>query len=1164
MPVTALAFVRGTPRSWLLTGEGSFLRVFDTDTSELLFAQRLFHTQAIHGINVCENSNEVTVASKATFFTFLVWGGKSLCVVQLNGQAELRKGYIVQSKFLRKETLLSDRILDVCISPSTSAALPGATGLEAFILTSHNALFVLPLRHSVDSYFIRPFSKGPRSMLYSGHLIFLEPDCLLVASGTVFGKILIWSCDKTALIPSSGDAILGHLLYSFSGHDGSIFGVRLSEPYSDLADDPPRRFLASCSDDRTIKLWDISDVLSIVSRCRNVDGSDSCIQTGTEVDGSGCEPNQSRCLSTVMGHASRIWGLRFLASMNNMTRVVSNGEDATMQVWYLKHKHTPATSFSMASLNLYHEKAHRYHTGKNIWAMAVSEQEVGGCLVFTGGADGRIVSSLLGLGKSYSSSRLEWRLKNQEASSTDILPRRLTHSETGNPLKLLAVDTPAARIFTSMTGIWTLYRVLQSEIPTYPSGTFKGIAKLISRPPTDTAYDGELLYTEEGELVTKRGLLLKGSRRYVYRYQRANDEITAWFVKPDPEANVDYLFHRVEFRGTDVTPFKQDERNKAFMLEASGHHSCVDDQYEAKYGFLQKCGVLEEWSLRYDVKGPKKDYSADAQYTRRLLGKEYSTVDLRKVETETNAEVNRVLHSGTIRTEPLPDTPKSYSWISENELLATTTKGYVILGTLSSFKDISMKDVSWEEITQLSDLASYSVTTSVRNSDCVLLSGKQGSVYLYQNHKKSVSVIMTLPNKVTGLFTQELHDSLVHRANYDLRGIVVACLGSLHAYYCTIQLSRDLSADNCHMSELVSLKLPSHFVVTSAQWIGSEAFIALGSRSGALCIYEYSECTTFETSVTPFPCFRHVQGEDAITSIQNLPAHEPVRNVYFLTTSRNGTCAIHHLTERSVHASKHLRLETVHVIEPPFGPNIEGALFDKVTNDLIIWGFRSKSFVIWNDTKHKEVFEAECGGSHRSWAFRPSNDGKEGGAFVWTQASICNINTHEQASHQIAQFGGHGREIKAIASYEPDGHEGIHTRSIIATGAEDTTVRIFVFNNDDITSSHGWVCRGILKTHTTGIQQLRWTPDGGFLFSAGGCEELFAWRIRAVPYIDVGITFLSRCPPVTEGSDLRIMDFDVLLEDDKVTAMESPSVIAVAYSDSSVRVSFSAIIVSNN
>jgi WD40 repeat protein len=121
----------------------------------------------------------------------------------------------------------------------------------------------------------------------------------------------------------------------------------------------------------------------------------------------------------------------------------------------------------------------------------------------------------------------------------------------------------------------------------------------------------------------------------------------------------------------------------------------------------------------------------------------------------------------------------------------------------------------------------------------------------------------------------------------------------------------------------------------------------------------------------------------------------------------------------------------------------------------------------------------DTGGAHRSWAFRPHS--AMGGTLVWTRASTLHVCSQKGPNHTVVHSGGHGREIKAVA-VSRSSHSKAHSR-MIATGAEDTDIKIFQYVDRDL------VCRRTIRKHTTGIQHLQWSEKGDYLFSSGGCEE---------------------------------------------------------------------------
>jgi hypothetical protein len=171
-------------------------------------------------------------------------------------------------------------------------------------------------------------------------------------------------------------------------------------------------------------------------------------------------------------------------------------------------------------------------------------------------------------------------------------------------------------IFASLKGRWRLSRTLQSSIPSFPSGKLTGSAILEERPITDDGFSNESLYSEEGDFTTDRNLTMRARRQYVYRYQQEIDRLTAWFVKSDESASVDYLFHILDFRDEGRGLRESKAGKDETILTARGHHLCVDDNYTADYRFAFQGQELTEWAVKYIVKGPHKDYVASARYTR--------------------------------------------------------------------------------------------------------------------------------------------------------------------------------------------------------------------------------------------------------------------------------------------------------------------------------------------------------------------------------------------------------------------------------------------------------------------------------------------------------------------------------------------------------------------
>lgn len=123
---------------------------------------------------------------------------------------------------------------------------------------------------------------------------------IIVASGTVFGKIVIWKIPTTSSTP----VILSHL----TDHEGVIFRMKWNST---------RTRLASVSDDRSVRLWDVSPLLQL-SHAENVNDESLPVTCSQIFVG--------------WGHISRVWDVCFLYGYDNFS-VATCSEDSTIRIW---------------------------------------------------------------------------------------------------------------------------------------------------------------------------------------------------------------------------------------------------------------------------------------------------------------------------------------------------------------------------------------------------------------------------------------------------------------------------------------------------------------------------------------------------------------------------------------------------------------------------------------------------------------------------------------------------------------------------------------------------------------------------------------------------------------------------------------------------------------
>jgi WD repeat-containing protein 6 len=445
-----------------------------------------------------------------------------------------------------------------------------------------------------------------------------------------------------------------------------------------------------------------------------------------------------------------------------------------------------------------------------------------------------------------------------------------------------------------------------------------------------------------------------------------------------------------------------------------------------------------------------------------------------------------------------------YAFVSEEFFIATTTFGRVLLGRIGP-------SLEWEELelpeSGKEDLKSYAVVEGFPELGLVLLASANGKIYSYCLGS-NLQEVGSVESKVADMFKiVGGHDN----------ALLATTLASSVATLFTIETTSGGYAGFCNRRLCT---LPERFVVTSAGM--SDGLLLLGSRNGSLAIYDP------EKPDQPLGVWNNEDctAGDAITTIISLPTIPQEQKTYFLTSGRDGRYSI--FTTFNNH-----QIQPIHHGTPPFGPNIEAAWFTQLNKELILYGFRGKNFIVWNETLQYEISNIECGGAHRSYAYSPL------GHFIYTKASKFYIHSQIfSSSHKTIKQGGHGREIK-VCAVSPGG-------KFFATGAEDTAIRIWRYSDSTNSSlENHFECLSVTQKHTAGIQHIKW-HGSSYLLSSGGNEEFFVWAITPIPSFGIGVVCEASCPDQSAEKDLRIMSFNV-------SELSSGLLISLAYSDSTIK-----------
>ncbi|KAF2476463.1 WD40 repeat-like protein [Lindgomyces ingoldianus] len=511
----------------------------------------------------------------------------------------------------------------------------------------------------------------------------------------------------------------------------------------------------------------------------------------------------------------------------------------------------------------------------------------------------------------------------------------------------------------------------------------------------------------------------------------------------------------------------------------------------------------------------------------------------------------------THKSSKVADFIRSYAFIDRSSFILTTNSGKVYLETLASALDSSRNEVvvGSKLIDYREDMLGYSICTAEpsrpvgfkvdkTSPGLAFVAGSRGTIYAYQQDSFKLTKICTVQGKVGSMFTKRINGDLgsIHLV------LLVTLVGQKVARLFFVDYREKKKPTVSRTMNVPLSELLTGFVITSMAYVDTlrkTSYLLLGFRRGSVAAYSVPIANCEERQASMIRIIDKAHGKETVTAMMfmasqpefliTVPSHGHLYSV-----GRDGCLAIHYVDFNTNSVT------LVHNLAVPVGPNLEGIYYDM--GSLMVYGFSSTKFVLYNTTDEEERMSVETGGAHRSWSYQHQVLAGTS-TLVWTRASNMHVCIQNRPIHQTIRSGGHGREIKTVAISKAD-VDGT-SRQVIATGAEDTDIKIFDYVDGDINYLR------TLRKHTTGIQHLQWSGDGKYLFSSGGCEEFYVWRVRILPRamtVDLLAVCESICEPESEHSDLRIMSFDVRRESKKGGNEETVFVIAMVFSDSTIKV----------
>lgn len=314
-PIAALEYVPSI--NCLLVASGPQLSCYYT--FEKIWSFEAFHSHTISGVTYLED------------WKVVIFGWKYVSILGIKGSP----------KRLVDLGPLPDLVLETHYIPDYRRLIVGYAQhfLEIFDVTTGLRIFSLqlPLVCVLFSFAISPNTE----------------NSFTLSSGTAFGKIVLWDF-KLETNNNSPLSYSANMKYILNGHEGVVFRMKWSKS---------GHYLASVSDDRTVRLWDTI--------------------LGT-------------CIFVGWGHKCRVWDVVFASNScneNEENLLITCGEDATIKVWDwtrdLQAEKTTNTSESIGSCVC----TISGHAGRSIWRLSTMVDDGMGAMnlvVISGGNDGSV------------------------------------------------------------------------------------------------------------------------------------------------------------------------------------------------------------------------------------------------------------------------------------------------------------------------------------------------------------------------------------------------------------------------------------------------------------------------------------------------------------------------------------------------------------------------------------------------------------------------------------------------------------------------------------------------------------------------------------------------------------------------------------------------------
>ncbi|CAL1262804.1 unnamed protein product [Larinioides sclopetarius] len=279
--------------NYLFVAESNQILLYDWKKRILLEREAVFQSCSIHGIRT-DTSNKV-----------LFFGAKSVRIYAYDFSSVKR----LQS--ITEEFYLNDWIHDIQWL-NQNQKVPTYNSFVAIL--AHNCLTIW----NIEKIQTNIFQSTENCILYAGCIICSNSELIVVAAGTVFKEIILWSPNSVSVNGGRKPSI-----HNLTGHQGVIFSISYNKNY---------KLLSSTSDDRSVRLWKVHSNSAL---------TDNSLEFWEQAD--------IQIAHVLFAHESRVWMSTILDNC-----IISVGEDSQICFWDLN------------GMLLKKKKAHK---GGSIWCL---------------------------------------------------------------------------------------------------------------------------------------------------------------------------------------------------------------------------------------------------------------------------------------------------------------------------------------------------------------------------------------------------------------------------------------------------------------------------------------------------------------------------------------------------------------------------------------------------------------------------------------------------------------------------------------------------------------------------------------------------------------------------------------------------------------------------